>query len=212
MILTQRQTNYRENINESQLFPSWIFDVDESDENLISDQTLLQELDIDLTHIRKTLKFMQYVVLIKILNIVNFKHRVSPIIIENPLILDKAPEFWGPFAVVSVYALVLWLGKVRNVSWIFLIWLTFSFFNHLVTRVTFKSTYALHMYVMGYSIVPIVPWLLMIIIFRPAVWLASSIQIISIIWASITAYISYSTLLSNRLLSLVLYIYIYIYI
>jgi hypothetical protein len=50
-------------------------------------------------------------------------------------------DFWGPCLVVGLYCLVLWLSKVHNTSWVFMIWGTAGVFNHLVGRVYSKVFY-----------------------------------------------------------------------
>jgi hypothetical protein len=47
-------------------------------------------------------------------------------------------DFWGPCLVVGLYCLVLWLSKIHNTSWLFMIWAGASVFNHLVGRVYSK--------------------------------------------------------------------------
>ena len=79
-----------------------------------------------------------------------------------------------------------------------MIWTSFAFFAHLVARVSLKSTYALHISVLGYSILPIIPVAVIILIFRPPVWFASLAQLAVVAWASLSAFISYQDLLVAR--------------
>jgi hypothetical protein len=49
-------------------------------------------------------------------------------------------DFWGPCLVVSVYGALLWLDRVRDVPWLYVIWSTASLFNHFVCRVFYKPS------------------------------------------------------------------------
>ena len=66
-------------------------------------------------------------------------------------------DFWGPCFFVSVYVALLWLMRVKHVSWVYLIWTLAAAFNHLVARVwSSTSALSLHLSVLGYSILPVV--------------------------------------------------------
>ena len=69
----------------------------------------------------------------------------------------------------------------------------------MICRVSFKSSYALHISVLGYSLLPIIPFSILILVFRPPVWLASSLQILSVVWASMAAYMSYLDLVIEKI-------------
>jgi hypothetical protein len=179
-----------------ELLPDWVFDVDETDEAPSSSQSILQELEIDIVHIRKVSTYMLSNVLIKAYKVFDPRYVMTDTV--HPLAGDSSFEFWGPFAVVSLYTAILWLGRVRNVSWIFFVWIFFSFFMHIVARVSFKSTYALHISILGYSFLPIIPFSVMVVLIRPPVWLASTAQSIAVAWAAASAYTSYQMLLKEK--------------
>lgn len=180
----------------AELLPDWIFDVDETDETPLSDQSILEELEIDIMHIRKVSIYMLSNVMRKVYKFIDPRH----ILVESvhPLAGEAPFEFWGPFAVVSLYTSILWLGRVRNVSWIFFVWVFFSLFMHVVARVSFKSTLALHISILGYSILPIIPFSLIVALFRLPVWVASTAQSAAVLWASSSAYNSYQMILSEK--------------
>ena len=184
----------RSHPSQPDLLPAWIFDVDESDD-MMSNQTILEALEIDLFQIQRTSVYVLTIMWIFLGNRINPSRPGSTL---HPMVGEKQQEFWGPFAVVSLFTFLLWVGKVRNVPWIFVIWILFSLFAHFVARVNFNSTLALHISILGYSVLPIIPLSIVIIIFRPAVWLASAMQVFSVAYASVTAYISYIALLNTK--------------
>lgn len=104
---------------------------------------------------------------------------------------QQSIDFWGPCAVVSVYVALLWLGTVRDGPWAYIIWTIPAVFNHFIMRSFTKSTLLQHMSIIGYSIAPILPLAGIIILFHPPVWIATSIEIIAISWASAAAILSY---------------------
>lgn len=105
-------------------------------------------------------------------------------------------DFWGPCAVVSLYGLVLWLGRVHDVPWIYLIWSIASVANHLISRVWYKSTLLIHAAILGYSVIPIIPFAAFILFIGPPVWLATAFEVISVIWSASAAIMSYSLIFS----------------
>lgn len=106
-------------------------------------------------------------------------------------------DFWGPFFIISLYCLVLWLGRVRDVPWIFVIWTIAATMNHLVSRVWYHSSSLLvHVALLGYSVAPIIPFALLSLFISPPLWLGSLLQIISILWSSISAINSYTIIIA----------------
>lgn len=110
---------------------------------------------------------------------------------SNQIVID----FWGPCSVVSLYVLILWLGKVKEVLWTFLIWALGGIFNHFITRNWYHSTLLFHIALLGYSIAPMIPFAGLILITNPPLWLASIFEILGILWASSSAVISYNTII-----------------
>ncbi len=105
-------------------------------------------------------------------------------------------DFWGPCSVMSLYSLVLWLGKVRDVTWLFVIWSLAAVFNHLVARVFTHSTLLLHVALLGYAVAPLIPLAALILLLRPPVWVSGLLQLLGVCWASSSALLSYSTIVS----------------
>jgi hypothetical protein len=108
---------------------------------------------------------------------------------------NKSIDFFGPCAMVSFYSLVLWLGRVRDVPWIYVIWAVTSVVNHFITRVWCKSSLMFHIALLGYSCSPLIPFAAIIVLVNMPIWLATILEIISICWASTSAILSYSTIL-----------------
>lgn len=109
---------------------------------------------------------------------------------------NKSIDFFGPCAMVSLYSLVLWLGRVRDVPWIYVIWTVTAIINHFITRVWCKSSLMFHIALLGYSLSPLIPFAAVIVFVHMPIWLATVLEIISIIWASLSAILSYSMILT----------------
>ncbi len=105
-------------------------------------------------------------------------------------------DFWGPCGVVSLFSLILWLGRVREVPWIYLVWALAATVNHLVSRLWYHSSLMIHVALLGYSTVALIPFALIIIVLNPPVWISTTLEIISIIWSSLSAITSYATIIS----------------
>jgi hypothetical protein len=108
---------------------------------------------------------------------------------------NKSIDFFGPCAMVSLYCLVLWLGRVRDVPWVYVIWSVAAVVNHFLSRVWCKSSLMIHIALLGYSVTPLIPFAALIVLLNMPIWLATVLEIISIFWASIAAILSYSTIL-----------------
>lgn len=119
---------------------------------------------------------------------------------RHPLHASSAPnsrrtiDFWGPCAVVSAYCIILWIGRVREVPWVFFVWACAAVLNHLVSRVWCHSSLMIHVALLGYSIVPLIPFSLLIVILRPSTPIGLSMEFVSIVWASLAAATSYNTI------------------
>lgn len=105
-------------------------------------------------------------------------------------------DFWGPCSVMILYCFVLWLGRVKDVAWIFVIWTAAAIFNHMVSRVFYHSSLLIHVALLGYSIAPMIPIAALIMLLGPPVWLAGLLQLTAIAWASTSAIMSYSTVVT----------------
>jgi hypothetical protein len=109
---------------------------------------------------------------------------------------NRSIDFFGPCSIVSLYGLVLWLGRVRDVPFVYLIWSIAAILNHLVSRVWCKSSLMIHVALLGYSVSPLIPFAAIIVFVHMPIWLATLLEVISILWASVAAVLSYSMILS----------------
>lgn len=100
-------------------------------------------------------------------------------------------DFWGPCAVMSTYVAILWLGRVRDGPWAYVIWSFAAIFHHFIMRASSKSTLLMHMALLGYSIAPIIPFALIIVLFHPPVWLATVLEVLAVVWSSSSAILTY---------------------
>jgi hypothetical protein len=92
----------------------------------------------------------------------------------------------------SVFAALLWVDRVRNVGWIFVIWTLAALFNHFVCRVFNKQSRIMtHYSLLGYSVTPLIPLASIVILLHPPIWLCTIIQISAVIWSSQAAFLSY---------------------
>lgn len=105
-------------------------------------------------------------------------------------------DFWGPCAIVSLYSLILWLGRVREVPWIYIIWSIAATVNHLVSRVWYHSSLMIHIALLGYSTAPLIPFAALILLINPPMWLAVSLEVMSVVWATLSAITSYATIIA----------------
>ena len=104
----------------------------------------------------------------------------------------------GPCTIVSLYGAILWIGNVRDVPWIYIIWLVASIFNHFICRVWFTHPkLLLHSALLGYSITPILPLTSIHVIFHPPFFISVMIILCSLAWSSFSAIMAYSVICSN---------------
>eukprot|EP01135_Chromosphaera_perkinsii_P000589 Nk52_evm10s128 gene=Nk52_evmTU10s128 len=117
----------------------WIFETDnEEDEQ----QSLMEELDIDLKDIFYKVRCVLFP-----LPQLGFQNKV---VRENP-------DFWGPLLVVLVYALVSLYGQFKVVSWILTMWIFGSLIIFVLARVLGgEVSYAQSLGVIGYSLLPLI--------------------------------------------------------
>lgn len=199
--------------------PTWWFEVDEVDD-IDTNISLLQELEIDLPHIYRCTIWMLLCPLGCFCGRHSGKHPLSTMLaphigrqnsdpdvsmsnINLPGLnnLNFAPaqiDFWGPCSIVSLFGALLWLDKVRNVGWLYVIWSLASLFNHFICRVFFKpSRLMIHCALLGYSVTPLIPIGGIIMLFHPPIWLCTVLEIIAVIWASLAAFLSYLTIFNT---------------
>lgn len=107
-------------------------------------------------------------------------------------------DFWGPCSIVSLYGALLWLCRVKQVPWIYVIWAGAAVFNHLVCRVWLTHPkLMLHLAVLGYSVTPIIPIATLISLLATPVWLAALLEILAVSWSSFAAILAYRMIASN---------------
>jgi len=109
---------------------------------------------------------------------------------------NRSIDFFGPCSMVSLFSLVLWLGRVRDVPWVYVIWAVAAVMNHFITRVWCKSSLMIHIALLGYSLSPLIPFAAIIVFVNMPIWLATILEIVSVVWASLGAILSYSSVLS----------------
>jgi hypothetical protein len=111
---------------------------------------------------------------------------------------ENAIDFWGPCSVFSLYGAILWAARVREVPWLYVIWSGGAVFNHLVCRVWLPASKLLiHMALLGYSATPLIPFAIVIAIWRPAVWISYVLEMVAILWAVSAAVLSYNIVFSG---------------
>jgi hypothetical protein len=183
----------REEREERVELPNWIFDIDDEDESATSSRTLFQELEIDPGHIYRNVMWMLFGPCYRL---VGRPYKRHPLHASSSANNRRGIDFWGPCAAVSIFSLILWLGRVREVPWIYLVWAIAAVVNHMVSRVWFHSSLMIHVALLGYATVPLIPFALLIILVNPPVWISTTLEIISIIWASLSAITSYATIIT----------------
>lgn len=162
--------------------PDWMFEVHESDAWHEDEppKSLLQELEVDPHHILKCIAYVFRAPFIR-------SQLTADKSYSNPFVLtdeDNHHDFWGPCLLVSIYALVLSLGRVNNVSWVYIIWILSSLAQHLVYRTwCADTTLALHLAISGYSLAPFIPISVFVVFFRPSILGALALTYLAIIWA-----------------------------
>lgn len=182
------------------MVPAWVFDVDEVDDFLLVNLTMLEELDVDLVNIRKTLLFMACYPWT--FSRAYLQSNTMELLVEHPLSKCSKIDFWGPSFVVSLYCGILWTWNVKNVPWILVIWTSSAFFTHLVARVSHKSTYMLHATILGYSMVPLIPFSFLSVILHSQERYLLVIQVLVLLWSILSVYVSFRELLCAKQLFL----------
>ena len=174
----------------------WLLDSEEVDDFLPVNLTMLEELELDFVNIGRTTLFMTcypwtflYIYL---------QSNTMEMAVEHPLSKCSKVDFWGPSAVVSLYCGILWTWNVKNVPWILVIWAFSAFFSHLVARVSHKSTYILHATILGYSIVPLIPFSLLVVVSHSEEWYLLVVKFLVSLWSLLSVYISFRELLCPK--------------
>jgi hypothetical protein len=92
-------------------------------------------------------------------------------------VLMSSPDFWGPLAVVLLYAFLLIWGQFQVVSWVLTIWLLGSFLVFILARVLgAEVTYSQSLGVIGYSILPLTLSVAMLYFFSPT-WFLYTLKV-----------------------------------
>lgn len=174
----------------SEPLPEWVFDVYETDvwpEDEPRSRSLMEELEIDGDLIRSSLRYTLIAPLLPTQPMSDNPNGSQ----SNPFLRhgDKLHhDFWGPCLVVTVYGVLLSIGRVYSVSWVYVVWLLASMAHHLVSRTwSPASTFALHCAVSGYSVLPFIPVSLVIYLLRPAIVVSSTLTYLAILWSSLAA-------------------------
>ena len=108
---------------------------------------------------------------------------------------NSSIDFFGPCSIVSLYSFVLWIGSVNDVPWIYVIWTIAAIMNHFISRVWCKSTLMIHIAILGYSMAPLIPCAAIIVFINMPIWVATTLEIICILWASLSTILSYTMIL-----------------
>ena len=170
--------------------PEWVFDVHETDlwpEDESGARALMDELEIDADLIRSSL---WYTLLAPFLPTLppNDSSEGAP---ANPFLRhgDKLHhDFWGPCLVVTAFGVLLSIGRVYSVSWVYVVWLLASMAHHLISRTwSPTSTFALHCAVSGYSVLPFIPVSMVVYLLRPAIVVSLALTYLAVLWSSLAA-------------------------
>lgn len=199
-------------VTESHL-PDWIFDVDSDDDdddvNSTGNVSLLSELEIDLQLVYDSCMYSIlhpirsiYSICCNRVNSNNSNQARLVVIHDHPLLhiykSNAHIDFWGPCSVVTIYGAILWLGEVRYVAWIYMIWLFTSLFNHYVSKVWLANpSIMLHFSLLGYSLVALLPLVTCIVLFGLPLWLAYIFELFAVAYSSAAAYLAYRNICYN---------------
>ena len=169
----------------SEPIPEWIFDVHESDIWAEEEhRSLLEEMEIDLSLVKTSLRYVLAAPLLS-------SQLSGDGQANNPflrLVDRKHHDFWGPCAVVTAYGVLLSIGRVYSVSWVYVVWLLSSMIHHLICRTWNQdSTFALHLAVSGYSVLPFIPVSLVIYLLQPSIIASLALTYAAILWSSLSA-------------------------
>lgn len=174
----------------------WIFHIDDNDNDENDNYnklSLLEELEIDPANIYRSVLWMLFGPCFQLTGKPNKKHPLHTPGLQSE---THSIDFFGPCSIVSLYSLVLWLGSVRDVPWIYVIWTIAAMVNHLICRVWCKSTLMIHIALLGYSVAPLIPFAALIVFVNMPIWIATILEVVCIMWASASAILSYTMILT----------------
>jgi hypothetical protein len=84
------------------------------------------------------------------------------------------------------------LTHVQNAPWVFVIWGMSTVFMHIVGRVfLLNSSFSVHSVVLGYSVCVLIPVCVIAMMLKQMHYLADSIKLFGIMWATTSAFITY---------------------
>ena len=96
-----------------------------------------------------------------------------------------------PFGVVCLYGMILWLAELPHSPWVLVIWMLATTFSHIVGRNFLQnSSFSIHSVILGYSVTNLIPIAILSIIFKKEMFLMDILKFISIVYATISAFIT----------------------
>eukprot|EP01091_Cochliopodium_minus_P010733 TRINITY_DN2914_c0_g1_i1.p1 TRINITY_DN2914_c0_g1~~TRINITY_DN2914_c0_g1_i1.p1 ORF type:complete len:237 (+),score=67.89 TRINITY_DN2914_c0_g1_i1:125-835(+) len=116
----------------------WLFEFEEENEE--NQESLVEELDIDIKEIVYKLKCV-----------------MMPLKLDSKK-FEETPDFWGPIFVVLTYAFLLVWGQLKVLSWIIWVWLLGSLFIFFLGKMigSLKISFSKVFGGIGYSMVPLI--------------------------------------------------------
>ena len=121
-------TSRRSAPSSSSALPSWLFDVEEFDEE-DTGETLL-----DGSSAGGILRMLVWVMKLPVLLLMCRSSVQAAELMPLPT-STLASDLYGPVAVVGLFVLILWAGRVRDTTWVLIIWSGGAAFTHLIARV-----------------------------------------------------------------------------
>eukprot|EP00049_Salpingoeca_infusionum_P001778 m.50936 g.50936 ORF g.50936 m.50936 type:complete len:280 (-) comp11197_c1_seq1:29-868(-) len=150
----------------------WMLDL-EDDEDLDNQTPLLEELDIDVSDIVYKLRC----VLLPL-----------PFLGYDRSRLKDNPDFWGPLAVVVLYAVISLYGQFRVVSWIITFWFVGSLLVFLLGRVLGgDSNFGQTLGVIGYSLLPLIIVGALLPIAQNIFIITDLLKVVGVLWSTYSA-------------------------
>jgi len=151
----------------------WLLDQNDATIENEDSLPLLEELDIDLKEIKYKVRCVMMPVGDDTL---------------NRTVLRDNPDFWGPLAVVLLFALMSVYGQFRVVSWIITIWITGSFLLFVIVRVLGGNvSYSQVVGTVGYSLLPMVLITLLLPVIKSVAILANLVKMVAVAWSTYSA-------------------------
>ena len=163
--------------------PAWMLEVDEHDDTDSIDANILENLDID------TQLIFTIILWTMIRPLSNITASIKPE--RHPLKYRPSHSYWGAFGVMAVYGAILWMAKLPNATWVFGIVVGASIFEHFTARTFVHISHTVHINLLGYSIFPLIPFALLVVLIRPSYLYALLGEIFIVLWSTYIGYISY---------------------